>query len=357
MSETTRTPLKPAGIRRRALALLKQCWLTLLVAAVLMSLLDWTQSVVKAYGEKLATEAYNTRMEVFYTETPCPTEEEIQKYNAYMAAFDAMMNGTGSSEDMPKPNADTTDYFLSMHGAQRNASKAYDEVFQPWEIIGYSIDLLDLLFSCIIAVRLCRGLLSALRGGECTPHCLLSGWERTSTACWMAVQTTLRVLGWSLLPLIISATISALFGGWATMVSSLLMLLVALWASLHYALAEVHLADSPDRSFTASDCLRYAVDDADAFGIWQMCKVLWPLAVIFAANIALGVAAVYAPLLTIPAEIISIAATLFTVAMRKACYVCIYDEMRQRAIAAQEAVPASEGLARARALAAPSPED
>lgn len=357
MSENTRTPLKPAGIRRRALALMKQCWKTLLIAAVLMSLFTWVEDAVKAYGDKLATEAYNAHMEAFHAENPAPSDESIQKYNAYMDAFGAVMNGTASPDELPESDADTISYFLSMRVAQYDADDAYEKVFAPWKLIGYAIDLLDLLFSCIIAVRLCRGLLSALRGGECTPHCLLSGWERTSTACWLAVQTTLRVLGWSLLPLIIYATLSYFFGGLASTISSLLMTLVALWASLHYALAEVHLADSPDRSFTASDCLRYAVDDADAFGIWQMCRVLWPLAVIFAANIALGVAAVYAPLLTIPAEIISIAATLFTVAMRKACYVCIYDEMRQRAIAAQEAMPASEGLARARALAAPSPED
>lgn len=315
MSESARAPMKPRDIRRRAYVLMKQCWLTLLIAAVLMHLFQWTKDAVDAHGERLATEAYKNAMA------------------AHLAEHHA------------------GDEFDTSWVAIYRAEEAYDEAFAPWEWLGYGIDLLDLLFSGIIAVGLCHGLLNTLRAGESTPHCLLLGWERTSTACWMAVQTTLRVIGWSLLPLIISATISALFGGWATIVSTVLMLLVALWATLHYALAPMHLADDPDNSRTASDCLRLAVDDADAFGIWQMCRVLWPLAVIFAVNIALAVAAVYAPVLTIPAGIIDIAAGLFSTAMMEACLVCIYDEMRQQAIAAQEAIPATEGLARARALA------
>lgn len=351
MSESARAPMKPRDIRRRAYVLMKQCWLTLLIAAVLMHLFGWAEDAVKAHGDKLATEAYNAHMEAFHAENPAPSDESIQKHNAYMDALGAVMNGSASPEEMPESDADTIHYFFSMRVAQYDADEAYEKVFAPWKLIGYAIDLLDLLFSCIIAVGLCHGLLNTLRAGESTPHCLLLGWPRTSTACWMAVQTTLRVIGWSLLPLIISATISALFGGWATIVSTVLMLLVALWATLHYALAPMHLADDPDNSRTASDCLRLAVDDADAFGIWQMCRVLWPLAIIFAVNIALAVAAVYAPVLTIPAGIIDIAAGLFSTAMMEACLVCIYDEMRQRAIAAQEAIPATEGLARARALA------
>lgn len=329
MSEATRAPMKPVEIRRRAYALMKQCWLTLLIAAVLMSLFTWAEDAVKAHGDKLATDAYNASKAAFLAEHHPPEGKEDTEEWAYYSEW------------------------LANHKAE----ESYDTVYTPWEWAGHAIDLLDLLFSCIIAVRLCRGLLSALRGGECTPHCLLSGWERTSTACWLAVQTSLRVLGWSLLPLIIYATLSYFFGGLASTISSLLMTLVALWASLHYALAEVHLADSPDRSFTASDCLRYAVDDADAFGVWQMCRVLWPLAVIFAADAAMMIAAMFVPALTIPFEVFTAASDVPFIFLLYTCYVCIYDEMRQRAIAAQEASPASEGLSRARALAAPSPED
>lgn len=344
MSETTRTPLKPVEIRRRALALMKQCWLTLLIAAVLMSLFTWIGSTVESHGEKLALEVYNAHMATFYADNEPPTEEAS-------AALDAMLAGQGRPEwtnEIEYASLYDTREWLAQH----DASDLYDDAYRPWEWLGHGIDLLDLLFSCIIAVGLCQGLLSALRTGECTLHCLLSGWSHASTACWMAIQTSLRVIGWSLLPLIISATISALFGGWATIVSSLLMMLVAIWASLHYALAEVHLADCPDRSFTASDCLRYAVDDADAFGIWQMCRVLWPLAVIFAADVAMMIAAIFVPALTIPAAVFSIISSLFIIALKYTCYVCVYDEMRQQTIAAEAAVPANEGLARARALAA-----
>lgn len=348
MSETARTLLKPIEIRRRAYALMKQCWLTLLIAAVLMSLFTWIGSAVESHGEKLALEVYNAHMATFYAENEPPTTEAVAALDASRSAFLSGQEAPEWTDDIEYASLYETREWL----AQYDAKDLYDAAFRPWEWLGHGIDLLDLLFSCIIAVGLCRGLLNVLRGEECTPHCLLSGWSRTSTACWMTIQTTLRILGWSLLPLIIFATISALFGGWASIVSSLLMMLVAIWASLHYALAEVHLADCPDRSFTASDCLRYAVDDADAFGIWQMCRVLWPLAIIFAADVAMMIAAIFVPALSIPFEIFTAANDLLFIFLRYTCYVCIYDEMRQRAIAAEAAVPANEGLARARALAA-----
>lgn len=352
MFESTRTPVKPRDIRRRAYSLIRQCWLTMLIAAVLMSLFDWVSIAVESHGEKLALQAYNAYMEAFHAENPAPSEDEIQKNNAHMDAFSAFMDGDASAlDDVPEPSADTTHYFLKKYAAQNDAYSLYEKAFAPWEWAARGIDLIDLLFSCIIAVRLCCGLLAALRVGECTPRCLLSGWTRTSTACWMAIQTTLRILGWSLLPLIISATLSYFFGGWASVISELLMLLVAVWASLHYALAEVHLADDPDGARTASDCLRLAVDDADAFGIWQMCKTLWPLAILFAVEVVFWLAAELVPALSIPANLLAVLTSLLFLFLQYACYVCIYDEMRQRALAAAAAVPETEGLARARALA------
>ena len=168
----------------------------------------------------------------------------------------------------------------------------------------------------------------------------------------MAVQTLLRVLGWMLLPMLVSLSLSYVLGDWFEIPGTLLIVAVGLWASLHYALAEVHLADDAVRIHTARECLRMAVDDADAFGVWQMCKVLWPVALPFALHVTVTTAAAFVPVLDIPALVLQVLCTLLILALEYACFVCIYDEMRQRIRAAEEAVPPNEGLARARALAA-----
>lgn len=323
MYESARVPMKPRDIRRRAYSLMRQCWTTLLIAAVLMSLFGWVESAVEAHGKRLAQQAYDARKDAFIAENPPPEGKE-----------------------------DSEVWFSSREWlADYEAEQAYDDAYAPWEWLGYGIDLIDLLFSCVIAVRLSRGLLTALRGGECTPNCLLSGWERTSTACWLTIQKELRILGWALLPLLFHLALDIFFGVYAGRVSTLLMLLVAVWARLHYALAEVHLADDPYGSRTASDCLRLAVDDADAFTIRAMCGVLWPVVIPYCTIIAAGGLAIFG---LVPSALMYIADALSSLPIAiflTPCYVCIYDEIRQRIRAAEEAIPPNEGLARARALA------
>ena len=316
MYESARTPMKPRDIRRRASTLMKQCWLTLLIASVLLCLFTWVGNAVEAHGERLATEAYKTA------------------YYAHLAEHHA------------------GDDFDTSWVAVYQAEDAYDDAFTPWEWLGYGIDLIGLLFQCVIAIRLCRGLLSALRGGECTPHCLLSGFTRTATACWLGLQRGLRILGWMLLPLLFSVLISHIFSYFADNVKRLLMLLISLWATLHYALAEVHLADAPYDSRTATEALRLAVDDADAFGLWQMCKVLWPVAIPFGITLALALLNRFIPVPGTVENVVLGPYSMATSVFPLVCYVCIYDEIRQRIQAAEEAVPANEGLARARTLAA-----
>ena len=318
MYESARTPMKPQDIRRRAYALMRRCWLTLLIAAVLMSSVGWVSSAVGAYGEGLAQEAAAAASDAYLAEHPL-----------------------------------TDDYADSItRMANRRAEEAYEDAYSPWELFTSVIKLIGGMFSCVIAVGLYHGLLSALRGGECTLHSLLLGRPRAGTACWLALQRRLRIFGWMLLPLPFTVLISLIFSTYADFVARLLMLLIGIWATLHYALAEIHLANDPYESCTAREALRQAVDDADAFGVWQMCKVLWPQAVLFAADIAVLVVAEYAPALTIPAQIFDLICDLFMLSLQYSCFVCIYDEMRQRIRAAEEAVPDDEGLARARALAA-----
>ena len=318
MYESARTPLTPRDIRRRAYSLMRRCWGTLLIAAVLMCLLGWVSSAVEAHGQRLAREAASAATAAYLAEHPVTDDR-----------------------------ADSISYM-----AYRRAEDAYDDALRPWELLAEGIGFLDTLFSGVIAVGLCRGLLSALRGGECTPHCLFSGYTRTATACWLGIQRGLRIFGWMLLPLPFSVLLSLIFNSYVDLVASLLSMLICLWATLHYALAEVHLADDPYDSLTATEAIRLAVDDAGAFGIWQMCKVLWPVVLPFGVIMAVPLLELIVP---VPGAVENIVLGLYsmvTSVFPLACYICIYDETRQRIQAAEEAVPANEGLARARALAA-----
>ena len=316
MYESARTPMKHRDIRRRAYALMRQCWLTLLIAAVLMSLFGWVSSAVEAHGERLAQEAAAAASDAYLAEHPL-----------------------------------TDDYADSITWmANLRAEEAYEEAFRPWDLLTEGIDLIDGLFSCVIAVGLYHGLLTHLRGGECTPHSLLLGWPRAGTACWLVLQRGLRIFGWMLLLLPFGVLISLIFSSYADLIARLLMLLIGLWATLHYALAEVHLADDPYDILTARETLRQAVDDAGAFGIWQMCRVLWPMIIPYGINVAVQLLAQFTPMPGLAAGIISAPCSMFMSVFPIACYVCIYDEIRQRIRANEEAVPANEGLTRARAL-------
>lgn len=344
MYESARAPLKPRDIRRRAYSLMRQCWLTMLIAAVLMSLFDWAGAAVEAHGDRLGMNAYHARMETFYAENEPPTD-------AAAAALDAMLAGQGSPEwtdDVEYASLYDTRKWL----AQYDASEQYNAAFRPWDWLAGGIDLIGTMFSCIIAIGLCHGLLNALRSGESTPHCLVLGWPRLGTACWLSIQTTLRLLAWGLLPLLVSLSLAYVFGDWGEFLGRCLILAVSVWVNLYYALAVVHLADDPDGCRTARECLRLAVDDSDAFGIWQMCKVLWPMALPFAFHVTVSTAAAFVPVLVIPVLVLQVLCSLLILAVKYACFVCIYDEIRQRIRAAEEALPANEGLARARALAA-----
>lgn len=323
MYESARAHMKPRDIRRRAYFLMQKCWKTLLIAAVLMCLFGWVSTDVEARGKHLAQQAYNTCKEAYIAENLPPEGKEDSEEWAFHIEW------------------------MASHMAEQ----AYDDVYTPWKLAVLGIDLIDLLFSCVITVRLSKGLLNALRGEECTPQCLLSGWARTSTTCWLAVQRELRIGLWALLPLIFHFALDIFFGVHAGTISTLLMLLVAIWAKVHYALAEVHLADDPYNTMTASDALRLAVDDADAFTIRAMCGVLWPVVIPFGVTIVVGCLAIFGMASALLASIVDALCSLLIALFLTPCYVCIYDEIRQRIRAAEESISPNEGLSRARALA------
>lgn len=320
MSETIR--LKPADFRRQAFSLMRRCWKLLLIAALLMCLIDWAGQGLEHHGEGLAQAAYDESMANFYAEHPRPEDEQEAIEWAYFAEW----------------------------LAKRDAEERYDEVFLPWKLCGYAIDLLDCIFSAVILVGLYAGLLMQRRTGEYSLHCLRIGFTRWKTAAWLAIRVALNILGWGLLALLPCLVLGNVLGSVADILAIIIVFGVALWAECHYALAFVHIAEDTDSRFTVSDYIRYAVDDMNFFTVRGMLRTAWPVYALMAADFALGVAAVFLPSLAIPATIFDLVISVLCPMMLDACYTCVYEELRQQR--KQKSDAAAPGAARARALAA-----
>ena len=353
MSE--RTPRTPRDIRRHAISLMRRCWKTLLLAAVLMSMIDWLSEAAMSYGEYQGEQAARSYLDAFKAEYPAPDAQEWAEYQAYQDILLAQTLGDAEESDLPpKPeNYDAlVDYGIHLYFAAYNAQDAYDAALQPWKLANYGAYLIGALFSGVVAVGVYRGLLSSLRGGVCSPGCVLSGNGRTGTAMGVAAQTLLRVLGWCLLALIPGFVLTYWFGDTGEVIGRILFCLVCLWAQYHYSLAPCHLADEREPSLTAADCLRLAVDDIDAFTIRKLAVLLWPVIGIFLAQCVLAVIAALVPVLDIPLAVLTALLALFSQMLELCCLICLYEEMRQREAAAKAALPPDMGADRARALAA-----
>lgn len=319
MSESTRTPLKPRDIRRCAYALMRQCWLTLLLAAVLMSLLGWVSDVIEYHGDNLGQLAYDAHMEAFYTENPPP--DDLTDY-AVWAYFD--------------------EYF-AINDAEALASKSSF----LWKLGAHAIDLVDSLFSAVVMVGLYAGLLTHLRGGTCSPAQVFSKHSLWKTIVWLDIRITVCILGWGLLFLLPAIMLEIMLGPFGKLVRTFILMWVFIWASLRYTLVFPHMADDPDGQLTTSACLDAGVQDMRFFTVRGLIRTLWPVCLVAVFVVALIVAEDYIAWLKIPAAVFTTTARIFIQMTACACYVFIYDELRQRTLV----TPENEGLARARALA------
>ena len=311
--------LKPADFRRRAFALMRECWKLLLIAVLLMSVIDWAGQGLEYYGDSIARQAYDAHMETFYAENPRPEDEN----EAYMWAY-------------------FDEWF-----AQQDAEKLYNRTYLPWRIGGYAIDLLHALVSAMILVGLYTGLLMKRRSGECSLHCLRIGFCRWKTAAWLSIRVNASILGWGLLAMIPGLMLSNALGSIGEILSLVIIILVVLWAQCHYALTYIHMAEDPENQLTTTAYIDNAVDDMSFFTVRGLLRVTWPAYALMTAAFILSIATALLPLLTIPADIFTLISNALSSMLLYSCYVCIYEELRTHRQAQD-----TSSAARAHALAA-----
>lgn len=323
MSETRYGPRTPADIRRRGFELLRRCWTTLLIAALLTSVLDWVGTALELHGAQQARQASDAVLAAFYAENPAPEDPEAYAEWAYFK-----------------------EYF-----AKRDAEDAAEAIEARWALVIGTLSIVNVLLSAVVNLGLYRGLLGAVRGSECRPAALLSGMKHKGRAMGLSLALMLRTFGWTLLCLIpgvvlafIGSTVGLIFG-------VIVMLVLLLWITLRYSLAEIHLADDPDCRSTTSDCLRNSIEDVRYFSIPGMLLLLWPMLLTGLIMAIPAIAAGFVPGLTALSVGCDVIWTLIAGCVYPVLLVCMYDEIRQ-SHSAQAAQEHSDGALRARALAA-----
>lgn len=305
------TRLTPADFRRQALILLRQCWKLLLIAVLLMSVFNWAGEAVESHGKSKSQAAYDAHMAAFYAENPRPEDEEEFIIWTY---FD---------EDF----------------AQYEAEDVYKKAYLPYRLASLAATTLDQLFGGVILVGLYAGLLMHLRTGECTLHCLGMGFSRWKRASWLAFRVLLNSLGWTLLALIPAEMLSSLMAGLeleavGTMLGTVIVVCVALWAEIHYALAFVHMAEDTEDQFAVKDYLHDAVDNMNFFTVRGLLRCSWPVWVLTALECLLILSADW---LSVPSMLVTsvcVACEIFRMMLLCAVYACVYEELRSRRMSA-----------------------
>lgn len=302
--------LTPALLRHKGLALMRQCWLPLLLAALLTTLLSSCGELALQYGKTMPARIEQAVFAEFEAENPRPADPaaledwEMERIaHAYFSCAD-------------------------IRGEQAE---------QQWQFIGYGVELAAGLFSAIVQVGVYGVLLGRLRGsGE--PIRILGGFRRWKAAVWLKLRVIVCMLGWLLIPLLPAVMLSAYWGAVGQLMSTFLLMAVVLWARMRYALPLFHLTDAP--ALSSGECLERGVADMRFFTVGGVIRVAWPVLLGALADVVLGIAAAFLPALTRPAAIFSFAAEIVLSMAGWAVLACIYEEIRRTmATSAMESIP------------------
>ena len=319
---TTRTVYltHAAGIRSRAFALFRQCWKPILLAAVITGVFALISSVLSYRGTQLGAAASEAALAEFYAEAPAEGTTEYIEWA-----------------------------YFNEHAMEEEADKAASRASLPWEAASVGVDVLGWIVGTFVMLGLNRGLLRALRGGECMASDLLDGRRGYRRALWTDVVVFLRVLGYILLAGLAMGLLSAALGGVGTVIGAIGMLIFAVWLAMRYMLVELHVADDAEGAFSASDFIRSSVEDVKYFSIWRIIGVLWPF---WLAGLAFGLPSVLAelvPSMGIAVMITDLVYALLAGVLTPVLTVCIYEAIRYEL---NDRLHENDGAARARALAA-----
>lgn len=305
--------MKPAEIRRRAYALMKQCWLTLLITAVMTTLLSSLGDLAAQYGDTASQRIEAAVFAEFEAENPRPDDPAALEH----WELERIVHAYFSSADI--------------RGKQAQ---------QMWKLIGYAINLLGGLFSAILLVGLYHGLLVQLRDGTpCTPRSLFTGWKNWKSAVWLQLRVYASIFGWGLL-FFLPAIALMDTGALGELVGLALLIVACFVAGLRYALVLPHMAETLDSSLPISEHLEQGVQAMRYLTVWGLIRVMWPFFLIGLLAAVLTTAANWLSWLTLPAGIYAVAAHIYVNATRYACYAFLCDEIyRHRFTLVQEESP------------------
>lgn len=314
MSETTRFSPNDTFTFWHAVELVKKCFLPILIVVVLTFLPAVAAMVIHWQGQTVSS-----------------------------AAREAAL-----AESLP----DAKDFF-GEQAAESLADDAYTEAYEPYKIASTCVKLISWLYTPWLTIGLIRGLLSCLRGGECTVRSLLSARKRWKTALWLAVLTGLCSAATAFAGTILMAGLSAVLGIIGAIVSLIVFVIGMYWVELHLLLTECHLADDTEEIYTATDCIRYSWQDMKEYGLFPALCILWP---VYLVTEALPLVLGFFPALPV-LDVVSLLLQMVCTGLIYAACAGIYVEIRRGPEAAASSGAYSDGLARARALAAGEPAD
>ena len=309
MTDTTsRFPTNGSFTFWDAAALVKKCYLPILVAVILTNIPSVFSMLLEWEGRTAAA-----------------------------AAEDAAL-----AESLPE-----AEDFAAQRAAQSLADDAYAEAYQPYRVAAACVELVVWLYAPWMILGLYKGLLSALRGGECRLGCLFSAASRWKTALWLAILTGLCTAAASIAGTILMAGLSAVLSIVGVIIGFIAFVVAMYWVSIRLLVTECYLADDDTGDCTATDCIRYSWQDMKEYGIFSALYVLWPV------YLLTEVASLLADRLTpLPAlDVILLLVEMLCLAVVYAATAGIYEEIRRHAAGKPADDAVSEGLARARALA------
>ena len=319
---TTRTVYltHAAGIRSRAFALIRKCWKPILLAVVITGMFSLVSSVLSYRGTQLGAVASEAALAEFYAEAPA---EGTSAYIEWL--------------------------YFNEFALEDAAEEAADRARLPWQAASIAVDLLSWIVGTFVMLGLNRGLLSALRGGECAVGDLLGGRRGYRRALWTDVVVFLRVLGYILLAGFVMGLLSAVVGGVGTIIGAIGMLIFAFWLMMRYMLTELHIADDAEGAFSASDYIRSSVEDVKYFSMWRIIGVLWPFWLAGLAFSLPSILASFIPAMGTAALVTDLVYALLAGILFPVLTVCIYEAIRYEL---NNRLHENDGAARARALAA-----
>ena len=319
---TNARPAFPAaGIRSRAFALIRRCWKPLLIAALIMSMFSLISTVLAYHGDQVAAAATNAAVAEFLADAPA--EEGTTEYIEWL--------------------------YFNEYALEDAAEEAAERALLPWQAATAGVEILGWIVSTFVMLGLNRGLLKAMRNGECTIADLLGGRHGYRRALWTDVVMFLRVFGWTLLAMIPLVILAAVLRGVGLVLCMIGLIVFAIWITLRYMLVDLHIADDAEGTLSASDYIRSSVEDAKYFSAFRMIGVLWPFWLLGLAFALPSILANTIPVMETVALVIATPANVVLGMISPALVVCIYEAIRYEQNAP---VHESDGATRAKALAA-----